>query len=1494
MRVAVDDQEMMRVEVVDVNYYMAKPLPALAIPCLPQGPCYRRARVVPVVRIFGATPAGQKCCVHVHGIFPYFYMRCENDHAFESVDELVALLPKIAQDIEAAVRTLSQANGKAPQAATMAVHASKASHRPHTITIAKLAVVTGVPFYGYHSSEALFVKVFMYDPAMMSRIVQVVESGLVTQRTFQPYEAHIPYLLQVFADYHIEGMNYLIARDFKFRRPLPHAQPHLSSDNNAVWLAPPSAGTTFAGREAPVVSSSSWNGRTSVCSLELDVSSQCILNPTGAMSDSQCYVPSLAPLWEEEKLRRQAAGLHGTPDAPLSIPRQVGGTPDEQRNEASPLSQSDFNQQMWASLESILGKVKAATDASNDVSTGITASSGFESTLLSQQQSPHESIHPMLTYSQLDDGDLPNEDYKEIENAELLALLAILQNTGTEGDMLDAQREGWNEHCDDEECDLEGQEDDNEGSDIMASQQKLDNPDDDDKPWWEAQDGGRLEPIAHEVVEAPVDSDNVIEDITESPKATPPVRCSDSGTASGVYKFAADPPLVHDVLTGGWTEMPMVHYSCDDDVPDKPVVFAGRRVAFHKHGLARLRNYPEGASGSRTPTSRRKIQRVRTPLRPPPTTAELRADRDGALPAKRSSWQASQPALRTAPSIVHTSHVTILSVELHVNTREALLPDPAHDAVVAIGYTLEANEGSTCISETGLLLVDAADDATARSKQFLANRIVTVQTVLSEAALFVALDRLVHTWDPDFLVGFEVQQGSWGYLIDRATMLSPPVNLIQTLSRLPLAPMDSRNSFMPSNAFDGQPAKIGTEWGMKKASGIWMHGRHILNLWRCARSEFKLARYTFESVVAHVLKRRVPVYSFQVLSQWFQASGSVRLRALEHVVTKTMLNVSLLDAMQLITRTSEMARLFGIDFFSVLSRGSQYRVEAVNIRVTKRFNYIMISPNRQQVAAQPPMECIPLVMEPMSAFYGDPVVVLDFQSLYPSMMIAYNICYSTCLGRLKNGMDDELETVFGAVSNYVVDTKGLLESGLNTTITPNGVLFCPKSQRQGVMPLVLSEILSTRIMIKQAMKATTDRQLRRVLDARQMALKMIANVTYGYMAASFSGRMPCAQLADAIVQCGRTTLEAAVKTVESHAAWHARVVYGDTDSLFVQLRGRTLEQALRIGQEIANVVTAQNPKPVCLKLEKVYMGSFLVSKKRYVGLKFESIHDKGQLDAKGIETIRRDSCGVVQHPMRHWLRLLFATRDLSACKKYLQRYWIDMHDGNIPLRHYIFAKEVRLGTYAGQGPPGVLVAKKAMAKDHRAEPRYAERVAYVVVRGPPGARLMDLVVAPDEMVALQKHSINIDYYVTKQMLPSFERLAILMGVDVRQWYNVLPRKAERATGGPAKSMTRIDAFYSSQHCRVCDTRSFHRGICAECRAAPGRTHLAVRSQLGLFDAELASLRQVCAQCMGSSFGGSWDRESMACRNMECAVWNAWLPAAVARESWTACCQSIEV
>lgn len=80
--------------------------------------------------------------------------------------------------------------------------------------------------------------------------------------------------------------------------------------------------------------------------------------------------------------------------------------------------------------------------------------------------------------------------------------------------------------------------------------------------------------------------------------------------------------------------------------------------------------------------------------------------------------------------------------------------------------------------------------------------------------------------------------------------------------------------------------------------------------------------------------------------------------------------------------------------------------------------------------------------------------------------------------------------------------------------------FAPKEARPGVLPRLLGEILDARVMTKAAMKRApaSARVLQRVLNARQFSLKLIANVTYGYTAAGFSGRMPCAEIADAIVQ----------------------------------------------------------------------------------------------------------------------------------------------------------------------------------------------------------------------------------------------------------------------------------------------------------------------------------------------------------------------------------------
>lgn len=160
-------------------------------------------------------------------------------------------------------------------------------------------------------------------------------------------------------------------------------------------------------------------------------------------------------------------------------------------------------------------------------------------------------------------------------------------------------------------------------------------------------------------------------------------------------------------------------------------------------------------------------------------------------------------------------------------------------------------------------------------------------------------------------------------------------------------------------------------------------------------------------------------------------------------------------------------------------------------------------------------------------------------------------------------------------------------------------------------------------------------------------------------------------------------------------------------------------------------------------------------------------------DAKGIETVRRDTCPAVSKIMEHCLRTLFATADLSLVRTYLERQWDRILSNRVSIADFVFAKEVRLGTYSARAssiPPAALVATRAMAADPRAAPRHGERVPYVVVYGDPGARLIDMVVPPRALVEsgtggkLRLHAL---YYITKQIIPALERVFSLVGADVR-------------------------------------------------------------------------------------------------------------------------------
>lgn len=197
------DSSVFSVRIVSIDHYMAPPIPGFDV-------CYssfqgEKVNEVPVIRIYGSTPAGQKTCLHVHRALPYLYV------------PLADMLPQSTRILQEAGDECTHGLALALEKA-LKLKGGAGSKRQH---VHGCSLVRAKKFYGYHSSEELFVKIHLYYPHDVSRAANLLLAGAVLDKILQPHESHIPFILQFLVDYNLYGMGHLHLSGMKFRNPIP-------------------------------------------------------------------------------------------------------------------------------------------------------------------------------------------------------------------------------------------------------------------------------------------------------------------------------------------------------------------------------------------------------------------------------------------------------------------------------------------------------------------------------------------------------------------------------------------------------------------------------------------------------------------------------------------------------------------------------------------------------------------------------------------------------------------------------------------------------------------------------------------------------------------------------------------------------------------------------------------------------------------------------------------------------------------------------------------------------------------------------------------------------------------------------------------------------------------------------------------------------------------------------------------------------------------------
>ncbi|EAN34137.1 DNA polymerase family B family protein [Theileria parva strain Muguga] len=694
--------------------------------------------------------------------------------------------------------------------------------------------------------------------------------------------------------------------------------------------------------------------------------------------------------------------------------------------------------------------------------------------------------------------------------------------------------------------------------------------------------------------------------------------------------------------------------------------------------------------------------------------------------------------------------IKILSFDIEcIKLNGTGFPNANNDPVIQISSVIHTHGNDLNCTKNFVFTLKECDS--------LAN--CTILSFDNEEQLLLAWNDFVTFVDPDFLTGYNIILFDLPYLLTRSSVLNIEARF-KKLTRIRSVNCNFKDSISNNNIL-----------GLYENKEINIEGRILFDVYDLVRRDYKLKSYSLNFVSFEFLKQQKEDVHYSTILKLFNGNNNDRRRIASYCLKDSILPLLLINKLLLLYNYIEMSRVTTTPIKLLITRGQQIRVTMQIYKQCKKMNYVIpvIAGGGKSSSNENSYEGA-TVLEPLKGYHKNPISVLDFQSLYPSIMIAHNICYSTLLN-------------YNTINNYKPED-------IVTVPGYNDICFINVKKRKGILPIIVENLINERKKAKKMMNECKDEMLKKVYDGRQLALKITTNSVYGYTGATSGGFLPCIDVATAITSFGRNMIVNTKDLIEEHFSrkngfkFDSKVIYGDTDSVMINFGTDDIQEAIDLGKSAADLITSKSVRPITLLFEKVYKPLLLLSKKRYAGLYYVNSENYEKIDCKGIESVRRDFCLLIQQMLEKILYLLLVKLDLDGAIEFVKQKVSELLKNDIDVSLLVITKTLGKVDYE-QRLPHVELAKKLRKRDPGKAPGVGDRISYIIVKGTKGEPLFDRAEEP--------------LYVTENNLP----------IDTNYYLdslkNVLLRIFEVVMSNP-------NSLFSGEHTRSININSTTKGL----------------------------------------------------------------------------------